>query len=69
MKSTNTIAQVKSDSSKISKVINGRVAVIVSTIISARKSQYGVQFWTSEMISSGYSTNTDRTTSVYIENL
>lgn len=69
MTTTNTAAQVREESSKISREVNGRAAVIVCTGISARKAYYGVQFWTPEMIAAGSSVNTDRTVSVFVENL
>ncbi len=69
MKTTNTIAEVRQSHSKLSKETNGRLAVIVLTDYSPRKQQYGVQYWTPEMIALGNSKNTDRTNSKFISNL
>ena len=69
MKATNTIQQIIEESSNIERIVNDRIAVIVLTNFSARKAIYGVQFWTSEMISNGQSINTDNTISRYIQTL
>lgn len=69
MKSNNTINEVRESGLKITKEINGRIAVIVLTPYSARKSNYGIQFWTPQMIEIGTSKNTDNTTSTLIEKL
>jgi hypothetical protein len=67
MKAQNTIQEVRNSSAKISKEGNGRIAVIVETPFSSRKSVYGVQFWTKEMIELGTTENTDNTISKFIE--
>jgi hypothetical protein len=69
MTHNNTIAETINDHAKVSKEMNGRIAVIVSTPYTARKASYGVQFWTPEMIEAGKAENTDRTVSIYIQNL
>ncbi len=63
------IAEVRNNHSRVNPVNNGRIAVVVSTQISARKHTLGVQFWTPEMIAMGTSTNTDRTVSTYVDHL
>ena len=67
MKAQNTIQEVRNSSTKISKESNGRTSVIVETPYSARKSVYGVQFWTREMIAAGVAKNTDNTVSRFVE--
>ena len=67
MKGQNTIQEVRNSSTKISKESNGRISVIVETPYSARKSVYGVQFWTKEMIEAGTAKNNDNTVSKFIE--
>lgn len=69
MKATNTINEVRESGLKLTKESNGRIAVIVLTPYSARKANYGIQFWTSEMIKLRYSKNTDNSISTYIEKL
>ena len=69
MKATNTIKEVRKSSLKITKESNGRIAVIVLTPYSARKADYGIQFWTPEMIENGTSKNSDNTVSTFIEKL
>jgi hypothetical protein len=69
MKFQNTIAQVREESTMISREGNGRLAVIVSTCYSKGKSSYGVQFWTPEMIAGGTSCNTDRSVSIFVDTL
>ena len=69
MITTNTIAEVRESHTKLSKEVNGRTAVIVLSNYTARKQQYGVQYWTPEMIAVGQSKNTDNTKSIYISNL
>lgn len=64
---TTTVQQIKKESIKLSKEVNGRFAVIVKTPYSQRKSTLGVQYWTKEMIATGTSKNTDKTTSTLIE--
>lgn len=67
MTTTTTAQQVREESVKLSKEVNGRLAVIVKTPYSQRKSAMGVQYWTKEMITIGVSKNTDNTTSTLIE--
>lgn len=69
MKYTNTIKSVRESCAKIEKKNNGRIAVVVATNRSARKSSYGIQFWTPEMILMGESKNTDNTVSKFVETL
>jgi hypothetical protein len=69
MKFSNTIAQVRQESTKITNEENGRMAVIVSTCYSKGKSSYGVQFWTPAMIAGGTSCNTDRSISIFVDRL
>jgi len=69
MTHNNTVEETRNDHAKVCKESNGRIAVIVSTPYIARKANYGVQFWTPEMIEAGKSVNTDRTISTFIENL
>ena len=66
MKTTNTIAEVRVSKNKLSAT-NGLFPVIVLTPYSAKKQQYGVQFWTPAMISIGTSVNTDGSVSKFIE--
>ena len=69
MKTNNTVNEVRNSGLKLTKESNGRIAVIVLTPYSARKANYGIQFWTPEMIEVGTSKNTDNTTSIFIEKL
>lgn len=67
--SNNTIEKVREESAKLSKQVGDRVAVIVETVVTVRKSGYGIQYWTKEMIVAGKSTNTDRSESFFVEAL
>jgi hypothetical protein len=67
MKINNTIAEVRKSSSKISKNSIDRIAVIVLIPYSARRADYGIQFWTPELIKTGVSINTDKTKSIFVE--
>ena len=69
MKANNTVNEVRDSGLKLTKESNGRIAVIVLTPYSTRKANYGIQFWTPEMIEVGTSKNTDNTTSTFIEKL
>lgn len=70
MKTINSIEEIRNESSKISRTItNNRFAVIVLTPFSKTKQQYGVQFWTNEMIECGVSENSDKSKSTYCEKL
>ncbi len=69
MKATNTISEVRESATKVTKKVNGRIAVIVLTPYTKRKANYGIQFWTPEMIAAGTAQNTDSTTSTYIESI
>lgn len=69
MKIDNSIDEVRNSGSKLSKSLNGRIPVIVLTIVSKDCSTYGIQFWTPEMIEVGNSKNTDNTISTFVENL
>ncbi len=62
-------SQVRHAHMNVPAITNDRVAVIVTTKLSARKSIMGVQFWTREMIEAKTSTNSDRTVSTFIEHL
>ena len=64
-----TITEVRNSHLNLSKEVNSRIAVIVSTAISKRKATHGVQYWTPEMITAGSSKNTDNTISTLIEKL
>ena len=68
MKTTNTIAEVRQGNNKLTAT-NEMFPVIVLTPYSARKQQYGIQFWTAIMISKGTSVNTDGSVSKFVENL
>lgn len=67
MKANNTIEQVRKESSKITKKVNNLFAVIVLTQYSKSKFNYGIQYWSDEMISRKVSKNEDNTTSIYCE--
>ncbi len=67
MKSTNTIEEVKQSHKKLANMTGDRFAVIVTTNISKTKSQFGVQYWTKKMIEVGFSENTDKTISTFVE--
>jgi len=69
MKANNTISETRQSGAKLTKESNGRTAVIVLTPYSARKANYGIQFWTPEMIAAGTAKNSDNTISTFIENL
>lgn len=70
MNTQETIETIRNSHSKLSKELNGVIACIVSTRVSARKSHLGVQYWTPEEIAAGTPrTNLDRTVSTFIEKL
>lgn len=60
-----TIAELKA--SKISKVVDNFTAVIVKSYYSARKFNYGIQYWKSEWIEQGVRINSDGTKSQLVE--
>jgi hypothetical protein len=67
MKAINTIQEVRENNQKAAGFSNGRHAVIVTLPISARRFQYGVQFWTLEQIEKGQSINSDNSISKFVE--
>jgi len=60
-----TTQEVRETHSGVANQVNGRVAVIVETQVSKRKRIFGVQFWTSDMVSAGISINTDGSASAF----
>jgi hypothetical protein len=60
-----TIAELKA--SKISKVVDNFTAVIVKSYYSARKFNYGIQYWKEEWIKEGVRFNTDGSKSHLVE--
>ena len=69
MKTIGTIEEIKASHQNVTRFSGDRVAVIVQTILSLRRSILGVQFWTKEMIAKGSNVNTDYTQSLFVEML
>lgn len=71
MKANNTIQEVRNGAAKLQGATGngGRIPVIVFTPYNKRKGDFGIQFWTPEMIQTGTSSNTDGSVSTYQENL
>jgi len=69
MKINNTITEVRKSGNRLLKKSNSRISVIVLTPYSTTNANYGIQFWTTEMIKIGTSINTDNTISTFIEKL
>ena len=67
MRINNTINELRKCS--VPKANNGRIAVVVLTPYMASRANYGIQFWTPEMIKIGTSQNTDNTISTFVEKL
>jgi hypothetical protein len=64
----NQINEVRQSHSKLNKTVNGRIAVIVKTTCWG-ESIIGVQYWTPDMIAKGFSINSDKTVSKFLEKL
>ena len=62
----NTIAEIRATHANLTKV-GDRFPVIVLTVYSAKQQIYGVQFWTTQMISQGSQINTDKTISKFFQ--
>jgi hypothetical protein len=69
MKAINTIQEVRENNAKAAGFSNGRHAVIVTLPISARRFQYGVQFWTELQIVQKQVINSDNSISKFVEML
>ena len=63
------IQRLKKSWNNKSNLVGDRLAVIAYTEYEKGKFVYGIQFWTQEMIDQGVSINTDRTESIFIEQL
>lgn len=66
MKTIGSIAEIRQSHQNVPKQCGDRLAVIVQTLLSPRKSILGVQFWTQTMIDAETTTNSDGTTSILI---
>lgn len=60
------IADVRESQLPRLKPVNGWSPVIVATQISPRRTSYGVQFWTPEMVAAGQNKNSDGTVAVLV---
>ena len=67
------INEIKKSHSKLTKEINGRIAVAVATRYYDKENCVaigcGIQYWTEQMIKQGCSINTDGTKSIFLEKL
>ena len=66
---TINLQEIRNDHKKLNKTNGNRHAVIVRTEYLPKKMNFGVQYWTNQMILEKIQTNTDNTISTFIEKL